>query len=72
MDWQTVTAIALAAAAALWLARRWWKHGFDDEAQSCSGCSAVEPLDPKRTGSPGAVRPLGKPVEEEARRERAR
>jgi hypothetical protein len=72
LDWQTVTAIALAAAAALWLARRWWRRGFDEEEQSCSGCSAVTPLAAKRTGSPTAGRPPEKPVEEKARRERAR
>ena len=39
MTGQTVGALVIAAVAAAWLVRRFWKRGFDDEAHGCSGCS---------------------------------
>jgi hypothetical protein len=58
---QTIIAIALAVAAAAWLARRWWKHGFEDEAEGCSGCTAVKPLDSDAAGLPHGGKPHGRP-----------
>jgi hypothetical protein len=64
VELQTLAAIAIAAAAALWLAWRWWKRGFDDDTHGCSGCSAAEPTkvkSPRLTrGTPPAERPVAK------------
>ena len=56
MDGQAWSAIAIATAAATWLARRWWTRGFDDDAHGCSGCSAAKPTGLQHLGPP--VQPL--------------
>jgi hypothetical protein len=68
MDWQTLSAIALAAAAALWLGWRWWSRGFDDEEKGCSSCSVAKPLASKRPGPSAGADSQEKPVEDAARR----
>ena len=67
MELQTIAAIAIAAAAALWLAWRWWKRGFDDDAHGCSGCSAVEPMQQRTPSRPRGTPPSERPAAKEAR-----
>jgi hypothetical protein len=62
LEWQTLSAIAIAVVAALWLARRWWRHGFDDEEHGCTGCDAVKPLERSAAGPSRGGRPHERPV----------
>lgn len=68
MDWQTLSAIALAAAAALWLGWRWWSRGLDDEGHGCSSCSVSEVQPSKRAPPPAGAKSKEEPVGDEARR----
>jgi hypothetical protein len=43
MSGQELIAIAIVAAAAAWLVRRWRRRGFDDADHGCGGCGASKP-----------------------------
>jgi len=57
---QTIGALVIAAVAAAWLVRRFWRRGFDDEAHGCSSCH-VDAARPKATGLSRGPTPRERP-----------